>query len=168
MSPLRIIHLNSLLTGGGTDDQCVKVAHGLQQLGQDVRIAGPEGRDFSKIIHSLNVPFCDTGDTKSKLKFVCAPRNIFANSSRTSSTAITDVIFGRPFSPCGFLAFGQNSCSRVTWPKARVRGRAGNSCWAQCDALIAVSKFVEKILTARNGRSQFAGARTLASSADRR
>ena len=23
--PLRILHLNSLLTGGGTDDQCVKL-----------------------------------------------------------------------------------------------------------------------------------------------
>ena len=24
--PLRVLHLNSLLTGGGTDDQCVKLA----------------------------------------------------------------------------------------------------------------------------------------------
>src|SRR5436190_1741545 len=70
MEPLRIIHLNSLLTGGGTDDQCVKLAHGLRQLGQDVRIAGPDGREFSKVAHALNVPLCDTGNTRSKLKFM--------------------------------------------------------------------------------------------------
>ena len=33
---LRIAHLNSMLTGGGTDDQCVKLAKGLSELGQDI------------------------------------------------------------------------------------------------------------------------------------
>src|SRR5215813_7471903 len=56
-APLRILHLNSLLTGGGTDDQCVKLAYALQQLGQKVWVAGPDGREFSKIIRDLGVPF---------------------------------------------------------------------------------------------------------------
>ena len=57
MTSPRILHLKSLLTGGGTDDQCVKLAYSLHQLGQDVRIAGPDGRDFSKTIRMLGVPF---------------------------------------------------------------------------------------------------------------
>jgi hypothetical protein len=59
-APLRILHLNSLLTGGGTDDQCVKLASALRQLGQNVWVAGPDGREFSKIIRALGVPFHPT------------------------------------------------------------------------------------------------------------
>ena len=31
--PLRVVHLNSMLKGGGTDDQCVKLVQGLRGLG---------------------------------------------------------------------------------------------------------------------------------------
>lgn len=54
---MRVIHLNSLLTGGGTDDQCVKLVQGLQKLGVDARIAGPDGREYSRIIRELKLPF---------------------------------------------------------------------------------------------------------------
>src|SRR5580692_7147741 len=70
-APLRILHLNSLLTGGGTDDQCVKLAFALQQLGQKVWVAGPEGREFSKIIRNLGVPFLVTPpEGPLKLRFI--------------------------------------------------------------------------------------------------
>ena len=43
----RVLHLNSMLRGGGTDDQCVKLAHGLSQLGHKVWVAGPDEREFA-------------------------------------------------------------------------------------------------------------------------
>lgn len=54
---LRVLHLNSLLTGGGTDDQCVKLAAGLHRLGQRVWVAGPDGGEFSGSIKAEGVPF---------------------------------------------------------------------------------------------------------------
>src|SRR5437868_7096845 len=54
---LRVLQLNSLMTGGGTDDQCVKLARGLSQLGQEIVLVGPDGREFSRVIKDLGVPF---------------------------------------------------------------------------------------------------------------
>jgi glycosyltransferase involved in cell wall biosynthesis len=147
MSPLRIIHLNSLLTGGGTDDQCVKVADGLRQLGQDVCIAGPEGREFSKIIHSLNLPFCNTGNTKSKIKFVLRA----AKFIRAHKPHIVHGHHGRDIWPT--ILATRLSGVRTKLVLTRHMAKSPSS-WpsrkfmlGQCDALIAVSKFVEKILT---------------------
>jgi hypothetical protein len=39
-----------MLTGGGTDDQCVMLASALHQLGAQVWVAGPDGRNFSKMV----------------------------------------------------------------------------------------------------------------------
>jgi glycosyltransferase involved in cell wall biosynthesis len=147
MLPLRIIHLNSLLTGGGTDDQCVKVAHGLQQLGQDVCIAGPEGRYFSKIVHDLNVPFCDTGDTRSKMKFVTRA----AKFIREFNPHIVHGHHGRDIWPTilatrlsgirpKLVLTRHMAKSPSSWPSR-------NFLLGRCDALIAVSQFVAKVLT---------------------
>ena len=35
---MKVLHLNTLLTGGGTDDQCVKVILALRSLGVDARL----------------------------------------------------------------------------------------------------------------------------------
>src|SRR5579859_6005115 len=71
--PLRVLQLNSLLTGGGTDDQCVRVTQGLHLLGQQVALAGPEGREFSKVVRELSVPFYPTPpEGPLKLKFIVA------------------------------------------------------------------------------------------------
>jgi glycosyltransferase involved in cell wall biosynthesis len=147
MAPLRIIHLNSLLTGGGTDDQCVKVAHGLQELGQDLRIAGPEGRDFSKIIHALKVPFCNTGDTRSKAKFILRA----AKFIKEFNPHIVHGHHGRDIWPT--IIATRLSGVRPKLVLTRHMAKSPGS-WAsrkfmlgQCDAVIAVSKFVEKVLT---------------------
>src|SRR5260370_30536268 len=71
LPPLRVLHLNSMLKGGGTDDQCVKLAHGLRQLGQQVWLAGPDGREFSKIARELGIPFHATPpEGPLKLRFI--------------------------------------------------------------------------------------------------
>jgi glycosyltransferase involved in cell wall biosynthesis len=147
MSSLRIIHLNSLLTGGGTDDQCVKVAHGLQQLGQEVWIAGPEGRYFSKTIQTLNVPFLNTGDTKSKLKFITRA----AKYIREYKPHIVHGHHGRDIWPTIFATRLAGTRTKLVLTRHMAKSP---SSWpsrkfmlAKCDALIVVSRFVEQILT---------------------
>ena len=54
--PLRVVQINSMLKGGGTDDQCVMLAAALRQFGEQVWVAGPDGRNFSKVIRKLGVP----------------------------------------------------------------------------------------------------------------
>jgi len=54
---MRILHLNSMLKGGGTDDRSVRIAHALMRLGHNVWMAGPAGREFSKIAAELGIPF---------------------------------------------------------------------------------------------------------------
>ena len=56
-APLRVVQINSMLTGGGTDDQCVMLASALHELSAQVWIAGPDGRDFSPVIRKLGVPY---------------------------------------------------------------------------------------------------------------
>ena len=74
---MRILQLNSLLTGGGTDDQCVKLAGGLCQLGQTVCLAGPDGREFSRIARDLGVPFRATPpEGPLKLRFILSAANL--------------------------------------------------------------------------------------------
>src|SRR5690242_6540556 len=69
--PLRIVHLNSQLTGGGTDDQSIKLAVGLQGLGHKVWVAGPDGREFSRMIRNRKLPFHATPpEGPGKLRFI--------------------------------------------------------------------------------------------------
>ena len=146
-SPLRLLHLNSRLTGGGTDDQCVKLAHGLQRLGHHVWVAGPEGREFSKIIRDLGIPFHATPPEGTfKLRF------------------ILDVA---RFIQCEKIQIVHGHHGWDLWPTvlaARLSGRRPKivltrhmakspSSWfsrrfllGQCDAFIAVSNFVARVL----------------------
>ena len=69
--PASVVHLNSLLRGGGTDDQCVKLAHGLRALGHSVWLAGPDGREFANVARNLGVPFHATPpEGLLKLRFI--------------------------------------------------------------------------------------------------
>ena len=40
--------------------ECVKLVHGLHQQGQEVTLAGPEGREFSRVARELGFPFHTT------------------------------------------------------------------------------------------------------------
>src|SRR5437879_10456303 len=57
MKSLSVLHLNSMLTGGGTDDRSVRIAHALSKLGHQIWLAGPAGREFSKIAQQLGLSF---------------------------------------------------------------------------------------------------------------
>src|SRR3974390_2228780 len=54
---LRSLHLKSMLKGGGPDDRAVRTAHALMQLGHEVSMAGPDGREFSAVVRDLGLRF---------------------------------------------------------------------------------------------------------------
>jgi glycosyltransferase involved in cell wall biosynthesis len=144
---LRIVHLNSLLTGGGTDDQCVKLCRGLAQLGQHIWLAGPDGREFSSVIRELQVPFHPTPpEGMLKLRFILAA----AKFIRQSRAQIVHGHHGRDLWP-SILAV-RLSGRRPALVLTRHLAKSPSSWFSrqfllgQCDAMIAVSHFVAKVL----------------------
>lgn len=144
---LRILHLNSRLTGGGTDDQCVKLAAGLRGLGQSVWIAGPDGREFSRVARELSVPFAPTGK-EGPLKLVFVTR--VARLIRKERIQVVHGHHGRDLWPAILAARWSGVRPRIVLTRHMAKSP---SSWAsrhfllaQCDALIAVSQFVAKVL----------------------
>jgi glycosyltransferase involved in cell wall biosynthesis len=147
VSPLRVLHLNSRLTGGGTDDQCVKLAHGLQRLGHQVWVAGPEGREFSKIIRGLGIAFHATPpEGPLKLQFIFD----VARFIRREKIQIVHGHHGSDLWPT-VLAVRLSGC-RPKVVLTRHLAKSPSSWFSrwfllgQCDALIAVSGFVARVL----------------------
>ena len=150
--PLRVLQLNSLLTGGGTDDQCVQLAAGLRRLGQEVWLAGPSGRLFEAAIRKLEVPFLDTGPQASQLQFIVRS----ARMIRQNRIQVVHGHHGRDIWPAIFAARLAGTRPKLVLSRHLAKSP---SSWAsrrfllgQCDALIAVSEFVAKVL--REGVSE--------------
>ncbi|MES1181007.1 MAG: glycosyltransferase family 4 protein, partial [Verrucomicrobiota bacterium] len=145
--PLKVVHLNSMLSGGGTDDQSVKLAAGLRDLGHQVWVAGPEGREFSRIIRELKVPFYVTPpEGPLKLRFIKSVADLI----RREKIPIVHGHHGRDLWPTILAArlSGQRPLIVLTRHMAK-----SPSSWfsrryllGQCDAMIAVSQFVAKVL----------------------
>jgi len=141
------MHLNSLLTGGGTDDQCVKLVQGLRQAGVDARIAGPDGREFSRTIRELGLPFHVTPpEGLLKLRFILAAARII----RQEEIQIVHGHHGRDIWPT--LLAAQLSGVRPKIVLTRHMAKSPSS-WpsrrfllGRVDALIACSKFVAQVL----------------------
>jgi glycosyltransferase involved in cell wall biosynthesis len=144
---MRVLHLNSLLTGGGTDDQCVKLAQGLMKLGAKVWVAGPAGREFSKIIGDLGIPFHATpAEGPLKLRFVLAA----ARFIRREKIKIVHGHHGRDLWPTVLAALFSGTKPKIVLTRHMAKSP---SSWfsrrfllGQCDALIAVSAFVAQVL----------------------
>ena len=146
-APLRVLHLNSMLMGGGTDDQCVKLAYGLCQLGQQVWLAGPDGREFSRVVRSLGVPFHATPpEGPAKVRFILRVARLI----RCQRMQIVHGHHGRDLWPTVLAARLSGCRPKVVLTRHMAKSP---SSWAsrrfllgQCDALIAVSHFVARVL----------------------
>jgi len=146
-APLRLLHLNSLLTGGGTDDQCAKLALGLHRLGHHVAVAGPDGREFSQIIRKLGVPFHATPpEGPLKLKFILGAAKLI----RRERVQIVHGHHGRDLWPTIIAARLSGTRPKIVLTRHLAKSP---SSWfsrrfllGQCHALIAVSEFVAKVL----------------------
>jgi glycosyltransferase involved in cell wall biosynthesis len=147
LPPRRILHLNSLLTGGGTDDQCVKLAFALQQLGESVSIAGPDGRDFSKVIRTLGVPFHVTPpEGPLKLRFIWEAAKLI----RREKINIVHGHHGRDIWPTILAAKLSGAKPKIVLTRHMAKSPSSSFSrrllLGQCDALIAVSEFTARVL----------------------
>jgi glycosyltransferase involved in cell wall biosynthesis len=144
--PLRILLLNSLLTGGGTDDQCVQLAAGLCRLGLHAAIAGPGGREWAASITALGVPFFDTGGRATKLQFILRSARLV----RREKIHIIHAHHGRDLWPAILAARLSGIRPKIVLTRHLAKSP---SSWisrhfllGQCDSLIAVSEFVARVL----------------------
>jgi glycosyltransferase involved in cell wall biosynthesis len=145
--PLRVLQLNSMLTGGGTDDQCIKLAQFLSQAGQQVWLAGPDGRELSQTVRSLGVLFHPTPpEGPLKLRFILSAARLI----RKERIQIVHGHHGRDIWPTVLAARLSGRVPRVILTRHLAKSP---SSWVsrrfllgQCDALIAVSHFVARVL----------------------
>lgn len=135
-----------MLTGGGTDDRSVRIAHALSKLGHKIWLAGPAGREFSEIAQQLGVSFhpVTVGPLKLPLIFNTA------RFIRAQKIQIIHARHGRDYWPAILAA--RLSGMRPKIVLSRHLAKSPGS-WAsrryllgQCDALVAVSHFVAKVL----------------------
>jgi glycosyltransferase involved in cell wall biosynthesis len=143
--PLRILQLDSMLTGGGTDDQCIKLSAGLLALGQTVWLAGPDNRPMTAAVREKKIPLIDTRGSRG-LGFILRA----AKAARRERVQIIHGHHGRDLWPTVLAArlSGQNPKIVLTrhLAKSPSSWMSRNFLLGQCDAVIAVSKFVEKVL----------------------
>lgn len=147
LTHLRILQTNTLLNGGGTDDQCIKLAQGLDQLGQKVWIAGPDGRASSNTVRDLSIPYHVTPpEGPFKLKFILD----CARFIREKHIQIVHGHHGRDYWPTILAA----RLSRVQ-PKIVLSRHMPSSpksiaskkfLLGRIDALVAVSEFTARVL----------------------
>ena len=133
-----------MLKGGGTDDRSVRIAYGLMQLGHQVWMGGPAGREFSKVVDDLGIPFVPLKPGKVPLIFGAA------RVLRRQRIQILHARHGRDYWPAIFAA--RLSGVRPKIVLSRHLAKSPGS-WAsrhfllgQCDAMLAVSHFVAKVL----------------------
>jgi glycosyltransferase involved in cell wall biosynthesis len=142
-----IVHLNSMLTGGGTDDQCVKLVAGLRHFGQPVWLTGPGEREFAKRAREMGLPFCATPpEGPLKLRFILAAAKLLRNER----AHIVHGHHGRDLWPTILAA--RLSGVRPKIVLTRHLAKSPSSAFSrrfllgQCDAVIAVSEFVARVL----------------------
>ena len=144
MNRLRVLHFNSLLTGGGTDDRGVRTAHALMQLGYATSLAGPADREFSSVVQQLGIPFhpLPTGKLRSVLRL--------ARLIRQERIDILHARHGRDYWPAIIAARLSAVRPKLILSRHLASSPASSASrrflLGQCDALVAVSNFVAKVL----------------------
>jgi glycosyltransferase involved in cell wall biosynthesis len=143
---IRALHLNSRLTGGGTDDRAVRIADALQQLGHSVLIVGPGGREFSGVVQQLGLAFAPTAEGPLKLALILHTARLI----RRQHIQILHARHGRDYWPAILAA--RLSGARPKLVLSRHLAKSPGT-WlsrrfllSQCDAVVAVSHFVAKVL----------------------
>lgn len=146
MRALPVLHLNSMLTGGGTDDRSVRIAHALSKLGHKIWLGGPAGREFSEIAQQLGLSFHPLPVGPLKLPLILQT----ARFIRSERIQIIHARHGRDYWPAILAARLSGMRPKIvlsrhlakspgSWPSRKF-------LLSQCDALVAVSNFVAKVL----------------------
>ena len=145
LRPLVVLHLNSLLRGGGTDDQCVQLCAQLQHLGVHVGLVGPDGRDFSGVAQELGVPLHAT-PPEGPARFILAA----AKTIRREHPHLVHGHHGRDIWPTILAARLSGIRPRIVLTRHLAKSPASvvsrRFLLGQVDSLIAVSAFVARVL----------------------
>lgn len=144
---LRILQLNSVMTGGGTDDHILKLAQGLKQAGQEVWVAGPDRRECSRIAREVGVPFHPTpSEGFARNRFILDASRFI----REQKIQIVHGHHGRDLWPAIFAARLSGVRPKIVLTRHLAKSP---SSWAsrrfllgQCDVCLAVSEFVAKVM----------------------
>src|SRR5215510_1875215 len=142
---MRILHLNSMLKGGGTDDRSVRIAHALSSLGHQTWLAGPAGREFSRVATDLGIPFVElqSGFLKSSLVMRTA------RFMRSNQISIIHARHGRDYWPAILAARLSRVRPKIVLSRHLAKSPSSFSrrfLLGQCDAFVAVSHFVARVL----------------------
>src|SRR5882724_2663569 len=145
--PLRLLHLNSLLKGGGTDDRSVRMTHALSKLGHVVSLAGPDGREFLDVARKLGLRFHPVPPKGPlKLPLIAATAKLI----RREKAQILHARHGRDYWPAILAAKLSGLKPKVVLSRHLAKSPGSwvsrHFLLSQCDALVAVSKFVAKVL----------------------
>ncbi len=143
----RVLQINTLLTGGGTDDQCVKLAAGLKAAGVEVQIAGPAGREFARVAQRLGVPVLNTGDEGFiRLRYIA----VVAGLIRRHRIQVVHGHHGRDYWPTILAAALSGRRPRIVLSRHLAKSPGSwPGRWLvlrRCDALVACSQFVARVL----------------------
>jgi glycosyltransferase involved in cell wall biosynthesis len=144
---VRIVQVDSLLTGGGTDDQVLKLASSLHRLGQPCWLAGPEKRECSKAIQAAGIPFHPMlPGASAGIDFIRA----LAQFIRREKIQIVHAHHGRDFWPTILAARLSMARPKIVLTRHLAKSPGSwvsrNFLLSQCDACIAVSNFVAKVM----------------------
>jgi glycosyltransferase involved in cell wall biosynthesis len=147
MTRLRVLHLNSMLKGGGTDDRSVRIAHALLKLGHEVCMAGPDGREFSLVARDLGLPFYPLRARG----FLKMPLIIgTAKLIRRLQVQILHARHGRDYWPAILAARLSGVRPKILLSRHLAKSPGSwvsrKFLLSQCDAFVAVSEFVAKVL----------------------
>lgn len=141
----RILQVNSLLTGGGTDEQCARTVEVLRGLGQEVRIIGPAGSAFSERLGKSGI-YCETSLRQRKGLFALR----VARCIREYRPGIIHAHHGRDYWPTIFAGWISGMRPKIVLSRhlAKRPGSVGSRFLLLrcCDALVAVSEFVARVL----------------------
>jgi glycosyltransferase involved in cell wall biosynthesis len=145
-SEARILHLNSMLKGGGTDDRSVKIAHALLGMNYWTAMAGPAGREFSQVVASLNIPFFPVPLGPLKLAFIARTARLI----RRERIGIVHARHGRDYWPAILAAKLSGAHPRIVLSRHLARSPGSwlsrQYLLGRCDALLACSEFTKKVL----------------------
>ena len=149
--PLRILQVNSLMNGGGTDNQTLELTAGLRDAGADVRLAISAGSRWEPKARALNVPVATfVGRSPLKLRMI----GRLASIIRKMNIALVHAHQGRDYWPSIMAAKLAANGARVVVSRhlmTRPRSFSRPFLLRMAD-VVAVSRSVERVQ-----REQLAG-----------
>lgn len=145
---LKVVRVNSLLSGGGTDEHCVTLARNLARLGVEEWLVGPGGRKFSEIARVAGLRLHLTPpEGPAKARFMTS----LARCLRQVRPDIVHAHHGRDYWPTVVAARAAGSRAKIVFTRHLAKSPASfPGRWlllGRVDAIIAASRFVAEVLT---------------------